>query len=124
MDPPAVCHLGAQGKMQEADFCTNQGDDFVSGFHGRARLTFWVDRFGKFWLPFFGISSMNSQVRLKSKPFFSTFRMSNDMQIWIDRHGVGISKDGAQLRQISDLFFLNPQPASRLSDLIDRQGVG
>jgi hypothetical protein len=50
--------------------------------------------------------------------------MSNDMQIWIDRHGVGVSKKGAQLRQISDLFFLNPQPASRLSDLIDRQGVG
>lgn len=67
---------------------------------------------------------MNFQVRQKSKLFFSNFRMSNDMQIWIDRHGVGISKKEAQLRQISDLFSHNHQPASRLSDLIDRQGVG
>ena len=50
--------------------------------------------------------------------------MSNEIQIWIDRHRVSISKKEAQLRQISDLFSHNHQPASRLSDLIDRQGVG
>jgi hypothetical protein len=33
-DPAAVGILRAQGEMQEADFRTNQGDDFVPGFHG------------------------------------------------------------------------------------------
>jgi hypothetical protein len=63
------------------------------------------------------------QVRQKSKLFFSNFQMSNDVQIWIDRHGVSISKRGAQLRQIPDLFFRNPPPTNRLSNLISRQRV-
>jgi len=63
---------------------------------------------------------MNFQVRQKSKLFFSNFRMSNDVQIWIDRHRVGRSKNEAQLRQIPDLFFPNLPPSSRLSKLIDR----
>ena len=72
---------------------------------------------------YFRISSKIFQVRLKSKLFFSTFRMTNEMQIWIDRHRVGISRKEAQLRQISDLFFRNPPPTNRLSNLISRQRV-
>jgi len=49
--------------------------------------------------------------------------MNNDVQIWIDRHRVGISKNGAQLRKILDLFSPNLLPSSRLANLIDRQGV-
>jgi hypothetical protein len=45
------------------------------------------------------------------------------MQIWIDRHRVGISRKEAQLRQIPDLFFHNPPPTNRLSILISRQRV-
>ena len=68
-------------------------------------------------------SPRNPQVGQKSKLFFSNFRMSNDVQIWIDRHRVGISKNGAQLRQISDLFFPNRAPVIRLSNLIYRHTV-
>ena len=49
--------------------------------------------------------------------------MSNEMQIWIDRHRVGISEKEAQLRQIPDLIFRNHYPTRRSSNLISRQPV-
>jgi hypothetical protein len=41
--------------MEQADRRMNQGDSFVPGLHGEARLAFWVDNGSKFWLPFFEI---------------------------------------------------------------------
>jgi len=109
--------------MQEADFCTNQGDDFVPGFHGDALLEIGVDKRGEFWLSFFVISSKQFQVRWNSKLFFSNSRMRRHVQIWIDRHGVGISTKAVQHRRIFDLIFSNPQSCSRLSNLIYRHSV-
>jgi hypothetical protein len=49
--------------------------------------------------------------------------MSSDLQIWICRHGVGISTEEAQLRKSTDLISPKSPFFSRISNSICRQPV-
>ena len=51
-DPAAIGVLRAQGEMQEADLRSNQGNDFVPGFHREVRPGFWLDKRPKSHLTF------------------------------------------------------------------------